>query len=167
MNSRNIPPLIHVIIISTLICLTQYYGPLSNYSFKNSITKLAVQLVLFGYIVQMSSIVHELGHAFFFGGQSEIYIPDVFYIPYIGYMDISGSTSPDNDPSLRKNYLRGAMAGFVSQIIYLVVMGLIFFKGSSLAISIILSGMIIYMFSYIVYLKGGDFAEMVWALNHE
>jgi hypothetical protein len=60
-------------------------------------------------------------------------------------------------------YFRASMAGFVSQIIYLVVMGLIFFKGNPLAMSIILSGFLIYMFSYIVYMRdkgGNDFAGM-------
>jgi hypothetical protein len=167
MNTTNIFPLIYVILISILICSTQYYGPFANLSIKPS-AKIAVQLVLFGYLVQMSSIVHELGHALVGGGQSVANIPDKFYIPYIGYHNVLGNMNSSIIVDGDDEYFRASMAGFVSQIIYLVVMGLIFFKGNPLAMSIILSGFLIYMFSYIVYMRdkgGNDFAGM--ACNYE
>lgn len=158
MHPKNVFPLVFVILMSIGILAWNRY-------FKSN---LVVQLFLFGYIVQLSTIVHELGHVIVASGGDGWFvelIDDATYIPYVGFKNLS---SYGYDYSYTYNaeadnvFARG-MAGFASQIIYLWTMGLLFFKGNSFAISVISSGFIIYMFTYLyLYRKkgGGDFGAM-------
>lgn len=156
MHPKNVFPLVFVILMSIGILFWNKY-------FK---TNLVTQLFLFGYIVQLSTIVHELGHAFVGGdGYYANLIDDAVYIPYVGFKNYKMSVGYDFSRGGASNPNRFAfgMAGFSSQIIYLWTMGLLFFKGSPLAISIISSGFIIYMFTYLyMYRKrgGGDFGAI-------
>lgn len=158
MLKENIFNLVYVIVVSVLLLVLPYISNLIPFLLfeKNHYIKLGIKILLFSYLVQLSAVVHELGHAFI-GSRPEgiTNIPKKYYIPIYGFrhsMDVYTSTNTD----IGNNALAG-LAGFITQIIYLLVISFIFFKGSAIAISLTSIGFIIYMFIHYYSLDGGDF----------
>ncbi len=164
MQKINIFPLIYVIIMSIVLCLTQYYVPpflpsLNNYKY----IKIIISILLFLYIVQLSAIVHELAHALT-SKNGKVNIPKLYYIPFIGYIEANNvNTSYEISKNTPNNEFIVSIAGFFTQFCYLFIMGIIFFKANPLALAIILFGFIVYLFVYMVLMKNNpsnDFANI-------
>ncbi len=161
MLKENIFNLVFVIVASVLLLVLPYITHiipfLQNIVLlfeKNHYIKLGIKLLLFSYLVQLSAVVHELGHAFI-GSKPEglTNIPKSYYIPIYGFkssMNIFTYTNTNNSA------LAG-LAGFIPQIIYLLITSFIFFKGSAISIALTSIGFIIYMFIHYSILDGGDF----------
>jgi hypothetical protein len=156
--SANTLPLVLVIILSILLSVGQFFIPSFG---KNKYISVIIRIFLFIYIVQLSTIVHELTHAYI-GLNGEVNIPGLFYVPFIGFIksnDVRTSISNKSD------MFKTSIAGFIAHIIYLILMGLIFFKGNPLAIAIISTGFIMYIFIYLTLMKGNP-ANDFYAMTH-
>ncbi len=165
---ENIFPLAYVIVVSVLLGMIPYILP--SFSFiknlfifeKNDYIITIIKIIAFIYIVQLSALVHELSHSVSSGVISKVNIPKKYYIPIFGFgsaMDVYTEYYEE----VKNNFVT-SISGFISQIIYLLIMALIFFKGSSLAIAITSSGFIVYLFVYLILLKGqpgNDFKNLV------
>ncbi len=166
---ENIFPLVYVIVVSVLLVILPYILPLLSFIKKNLIIFekkkyiiTIIKIIVFIYIVQLSALVHELSHSISSGVISKVNIPEKYYIPIIGFGSAMDVYTQYYEKV--KNIFATSISGFISQIIYLLIMALIFFKGSSLAIAIISSGFIVYLFVYIILLKGqsgNDFKHLV------
>ena len=145
--SNNTLPLVLVIILSIVLSVGQFFIPSFG---KNKYLPTIIRVLLFIYIVQLSAIVHELAHAYT-ALNGEVQIPGLFYVPFIGFIK-----SNDVRTSIRNksDMFKTSIAGFIAQIIYLILMGLIFFKGNPLAIAVISTGFIMYIFIYLTLMKG-------------
>ncbi len=159
MLKENIFPLVYIIIISILLCIFPYVLP-SFY--KYNYIKSIIKILLFIYIVQLSAIVHELAHTISSGIKSRINIPKLYYIPFIGFK--SSMNVYTQHLEIPKNIFITSISGFITQFIYLLIMTLIFFKANTLSIALTSTGFVIYLFIYIILLRGdngNDFKDLV------
>ena len=137
MNTDTIFAIIYCIICSILTIGISYYKP-------SRIKRILLMII----IIQISAIVHELGHF----SQTEqienedyILINNKFYIPYIGYI---WSTKVITVSKNIINYFMFGISGFLFQFLYLTITTLLLFNGSTLALSIVLFGFNCYLFIY-------------------
>jgi hypothetical protein len=162
MLKENIFHIVYPIVVTILLLLIPNILPslpfLKNtvlFFYKHSYIKLAIKCLIFIYIVQLSGPIHELGHLFNLGKNSLVNIPKTYYIPFIGFKHISEveTLSKYNNNNIS---IYSGIAGFVPQILYLLLSAFILFK-SSIAISLVSISFIIYMFIHYITLRGGDF----------
>jgi hypothetical protein len=115
-------------------------------SFYKSNEKIKIILMIF--IIQISAIIHELGHLSQtkqIDNEDYIYIDYKFYIPFIGYVWSSKVITISKNII---NYFMFGISGFLFQFLYLTITTLLLFNGSTLALSIVLFGFNCYLFIY-------------------
>ncbi len=162
MLKENTFNLVYVIVSTVLILLLPYILPLLPF-LKNIVLflnnhhyfKLLIKVLLFSYLIQLSAVVHELGHAFIDTGgvEGKTHVPKTYLIPFYGYKETPNVFTTGKWKSTRWT----GLAGFIPQIMYLLLVSLIFFKLNPLSVAIVSTGFIFYMFTHHISLNGGDF----------
>jgi hypothetical protein len=127
-------PLTLVIILSIVLSVGQFFIPSfgKNKSILMTYLPAIIRVLLFIYIVQLSMLVHKLAVAYS-STEGEINVPGLFYVPFIGFIKSNDvyayintthtntNTNTNTSPTLKKS------TGLTAQIIYLIIMVLIFF----------------------------------------
>ncbi len=169
MNNKNIGAISYSVIFTILIIIISYfvnngikYTSVISKMFTNklmfsSIIAIVIQILLLIFAVQISAIIHELGH-FSQSKQTDQDYVNIgnFYIPYIGFF---WASDVNTFGSIGTTRFKMGIIGFLLQFIYLTIMTLIIFKGATTPLAIVLFGFISYLFIYasIMYdLTGND-----------
>lgn len=120
-----------------------------------------LRALLLLYAVQLSPIVHELGHAISAGRAAKptVHIPWQRYVPLYGYFFRGMHTRYGAPDAVPDTLLRvSSQMGFAAHIVYVVVMSWMLSK-TPWGAGIAMAGMLVYMFVYpwTVPVDGNDF----------
>lgn len=123
----------------------------------------ALKLLLLGYIVQLSGVVHELGHGNMTSIGGEVAVPNLYYVPYVGFAKAT-EVHTDMDMARYRESTAGqrlhvGQRGFQAHAVYLVLMAVLLFGANPWIIATVLGGMLVYMnvYPWIVPSLSSDF----------
>ena len=115
---------------------------------------LLAQSLCLLYIIQLSGVAHELGHAYVSNSLSaastaKIHVPAGFYVPVLGFCQATNVYTIMASLTRRADLLWAAQAGFGSQFVYLQTMsGIIFDTQRTKVCLTVAVGFVIYLFVY-------------------
>jgi hypothetical protein len=161
-DNRSIFAIIYSLLFSITIVVVSFFIPLKI--MKSTYIPILIKCLILLFVIQISGIVHELGHfsqTKQIKNQDYVSVDNRFYIPLIGFIWTSNvSTFTENV----KNNFNLSVMGFLTQFLYLTGMTLLIFKGSMTPVAIMLFGFISYLFIYARLYKGNldsDFSGWV------
>jgi hypothetical protein len=160
-DNRSIFAIIYSLLFSIAIVVVSFFIP--RKIMKSMYIPILIKSIILIFTVQISGIVHELGHfsqTKQIANQDYVDIDNKYYIPLIGFI-WSGKVMT-YATNIKDNFNFSVM-GFLVHFLYLTGMTLLIFKGSMTAVAIVLFGFISYLFIYARLLKGQDADFAGWA----
>ena len=160
-DNRSIFAIVYSVLFSIAIVAVSFFIP--HKIMKSTYIPILIKSIILIFTVQISGIVHELGHfsqTEQIENQDYVDIDNKYYIPLIGFI-WSGNVKTYGKNI--KDDFNFSIMGFLIHFLYLTGMTLLIFKGSTTAVAIVLFGFISYLFIYARLFKGkeSDFAGWV------